>query len=227
VKLEQLVEPRSLRLVLLSDTHLLEREIDVTPGDILIHAGDFTTFGNTIPALENFNRWLGTLPHRHKIVVPAGNHELVLEADPTRRKLLSHATVLLDEAVTIEGLRIWGSPVTPLYGGAFGLWSAQQRRALYNSIPKDTDVLVTHGPPLGIFDRGNESQSHDGCKELLEAVMRVKPRLHVFGHIHSGAGIFHTQDTTFVNCAILAPDGDSLFEPTVMLMRAKNRRRPG
>jgi Icc-related predicted phosphoesterase len=226
MKTAQQIEPRTLRLVLLSDTHLLEREIDVPNGDILIHAGDFSLFGNSLSVLENFNSWLGTLPHRHKIVVP-GNHEFVLEADPSRRALLSNATVLMNEGVTIEGLNVWGSPVTPLYSGAFGIWAAQQRRNLYDSIPEDTDVLITHGPPFGILDRADSSQPYSGCQELLDAAMRIKPHLHVFGHVHSAAGIFHTQDTTFVNCAILTPDGDSLREPVVMLMRAEDRRIPG
>ena len=174
MRLNQPAEGRILRLVLLSDTHLLESEIEVPLGDILIHAGDFSMFGTSLSVLNNFNEWLGALPHWHKIVIP-GNHEFVLEADLKRRELLSHATVLINEAVTIEGLKIWGSPVTPPHSGAFGMWSAQQRRDLYNSIPADTDVLVTHGPPFGILDRADDSDSHNGDLELFNAVTRIRP----------------------------------------------------
>jgi predicted phosphohydrolase len=73
-----------LRLVLLSDTHQLHRQVEVPDGDILIHAGDFTMFAESMEAVVDFNDWLGELPHRYKIVVP-GNHEYFLEADPSER----------------------------------------------------------------------------------------------------------------------------------------------
>jgi Icc-related predicted phosphoesterase len=194
-----------LRLVLLSDTHQLHRgEVEVPDGDILIHAGDFTMFSKSMNAIVDFNQWLGELPHRHKIVVP-GNHEFFLEADPSRRSLIDNATVLIDEGIEIEGLRVWGSPVTPLYGGAFGLSSAEDRLRLYARIPENTDVLITHGPPYGILD--SDSGLHSGCRELFDAVIRVRPKLHVFGHVHGAYGIIQTEHTTFVNAALLGVHG--------------------
>jgi hypothetical protein len=68
------------------------------------------------------------------------------------------------------GLKIWGSPTTPLYGGAFGLSSAADRPSLYEKIPKDVDILVTHGPPYGILDRHTANANHAGCAQLREAV---------------------------------------------------------
>jgi hypothetical protein len=131
----------ALRLVLLSDTHQHHREVDVPDGDILIHAGDFTFFSKSLKAILDFNHWLGELPHQC-VAVP-GIHEFFLEADPPRRSLIGNATVLINEGIVIQGLRIWGSPVTPLYGGAFGLSSAEDRRRLYARIPENTNVLVT------------------------------------------------------------------------------------
>jgi predicted phosphohydrolase len=192
----------ALRLVLISDTHELHREVDVPDGDILIHAGAFTMFSKNMKTVVDFNDWLGELPHRHKIVVP-GNHEFFLEADPSSRFMLDNAVVLINEGTEIEGLRIWGSPVTPLYGGAFGLSSATDRQRLYAQIPLDIDVLVSHGPPFSILDTAPISGLHEGCRELLDAVMRVRPKLHVFGHIHTAYGIFQTEHTTFVNASRL------------------------
>jgi Icc-related predicted phosphoesterase len=192
----------------------------------LIHAGDFTMFSHSLRAIADFNEWLGELPHFRKLVVP-GNHEYFLEGDLSKRSMLSNATVLINEGTEIEGLRVWGSPVTPLYGGAFGMSSATDRKRLYSQIPKDTDVLITHGPPYGI-DSDPDSAMHAGCRELFDAVMRVRPRLHVFGHVHAAYGIFETDQTTFVNAALLGPDGDLAKAPIAMLMnrdvRSKNRR---
>jgi hypothetical protein len=93
-------------------------------------------------------RWIAP---SFKAVVP-GNHETFLEADPSQRSLLSNATILINEGIEIEGSRLWGSPVTPLYSGACGLNSAKDRKRLYAQIPEDIDVLISHGPPYGILD---------------------------------------------------------------------------
>ena len=118
-------------------------------------------------------------------------------------------------------MRIWGSPVTPLYGGAFGLSSSEDRRRLYAQIPEDIDVLVTHGPPYGILDSSPDSGMHSGCRELFDAVMRVRPKLHVFGHVHGAHGIFQTDQTTFVNAALLGVDGDLEDSPIVLRMTSR------
>jgi predicted phosphohydrolase len=210
----------NLRLVLLSDTHQLHREVDVPDGDIFIHAGDFTMFSESMEAVVNFNDWLGELPHRDKIVIP-GNHEFFLEADPSERSMLDNAVVLINEGAEVEGLRIWGSPVTPLYGGAFGLSSAKDRKRLYARIPWGIDVLITHGPPFGILDTAPISGLHEGCHELLDAVLRVEPTLHVFGHIHTAYGIFRTEHTTFVNASRFGLHGDLDRAPFVFEMTGR------
>ena len=94
-------------LVLFGDTHELHREVEVPSGDILICVGDFTMFSKSLSAIEDFNEWLGELPHRHKIIVP-GNHEFFLESNPERRSLLDNANVLIDESIEIDGLNIYG-----------------------------------------------------------------------------------------------------------------------
>jgi Icc-related predicted phosphoesterase len=213
-------ERTTLRLVLLSDTHQLHREVDVPDGDIFIHAGDFTMFSESMEVVVDFNDWLGELPHRHKIVVP-GNHELFLEADPSECSLLSNATVLINEGIEIEGLRMWASPVTPLYGGAFGLSSAKDRKRLYAQIPEDIDVLISHGPPFGILDTAPTSGLHEGCSELLDAVMCIHPKLHVFGHVHGAYGVFQTAHTTFVNASLIGIHGAVDRAPFVFEMTRK------
>jgi Icc-related predicted phosphoesterase len=210
----------TLRLVLLSDTHQLHREVDVPDGDILIHAGDFTLFSESTEAVADFNDWLGELPHRFKVIVP-GNHEFFLESDPSERSLLNNASVLINEGIEIEGLRLWGTPVTPMYGGAFGLSSAKDRKRLYAQIPLDTDVLISHGPPFGILDADPVSGLHQGCHELLDAVMWVRPKLHVFGHIHGASGVFQTEQTTFINAARLGLNCDPDEGPFVFEMTRK------
>lgn len=223
-RISQARSSQMLRLILISDTHELHREVDMPDGNVLIHAGDFTMFSRSLQAIEDFNGWLAELPHRYKIVVP-GNHEFFLETDPARRSLLSEATVLINEAIDIGSLRIWGSPVTRLYGGAFGLSAAADRERLYAGIPEGTDVLITHGPPYGILDMVPGTGIHAGDPELLEAVKRVRPKLHVFGHIHGARGMVQTDDTVFVNAALLGPSGDLDGSPIVLTISREKKSR--
>lgn len=202
-----------LIIVLISDTHALHREIEVPPGDLLIHAGDFTMGSRSAERLIDFNDWLGELPHIFRVVIP-GNHDSVVE-DASRRSLISNATLLINQGVEVMGLKIWGSPVTPLLGEAFGIASDRDRAELYSRVPADTDILVTHVPPYGILDQAPGSEYHAGCPQLLAAVRRVKPMLHVFGHAHGGYGTLHTRDTLFVNAAIPGQDFDLSNHPQV------------
>jgi Icc-related predicted phosphoesterase len=185
---------------MISDTHAMHHEVDVPPGDLLIHAGDLTMDSRSAEKLLDFNDWLGEQPHAFRVVVP-GNHDGIL-ADSQHRSLITNATLLINESVEVMGLKIWGSPVTPLLGEAFGVVSDKDRAELYSRIPDDTDILVTHGPPYGILDQAPGSEHHQGCRQLLAAVRRVKPLIHVFGHVHGGYGTFSTADTLFVNAAL-------------------------
>lgn len=206
---------REPTIVCISDTHELHREVSVPDGDILIHAGDFTFFSKSTAAILDFNKWLGELPHRYKIVIP-GNHEFFLEADPSKRSLISHAIVLINEEITVMNLKVWGSPITPLYGGAFGRSSSRDRVRLYETIPDDVNILVTHGPPYGVLDSHSGMPNHSGCSELREAVAKLKPQVHLFGHVHGAYGVTSIEDTMFVNAALLGLDGGIGWSPIVL-----------
>ncbi len=189
-----------MRVVCVADTRERHRDLVIPPGDLLIHAGDFTLHSRRKSVIADFNTWLGSLPHRHKIII-FGNHEFLFEAEPGRCSDLFNAVVHVNEAVEIAGFKLWGSPVTTLYGGAFGMSRAEDRRNLYTSVPEGTDILITHGPPQGILDGGQ------GCSELREATLRVRPKLHVFGHAHSGYGALRRGGTTYANAALAGEEG--------------------
>lgn len=216
-----------MKIVALSDTHNRHWRIDVPDGDILIHAGDFTLTG-TNSEIADFNNWLGTLPHRHKIVI-AGNHELSLQSSKYYAQgLLSNATYLFGEMVEVEGLRIFGSPMTPAYGDWAFMYQERSAGIIWSQTPYALDILVTHGPPKGIGDSWTEywhdptgrryEKTHSvGCPALLEAVERVAPRFHIFGHIHVGYGQYkNNKGTQFFNVAALDENYEIKNSPTVI-----------
>lgn len=195
-----------LQIVCISDTHGFHRELTLPPGDILIHAGDFLTDDRQVETLTDFDDWMGGLPFKHRIVV-AGNHDLLFAANRKKaRKLLTHATYLENSGVTVEGLRIWGCPVTPVVSSmAFAVERGAPSRKYWDKVPSETDVLITHGPPFRVLDAEHIMAPHLGCDQLMRAVLRVHPRIHVFGHVHGSYGREAGPDgISFVNCAVLA-----------------------
>jgi len=186
--------------VLVSDTHQRHGSIAIPEGDVLVHAGDFCGSGSRRQARE-FADFFRRLPHTHKVII-AGNHERCLEIDPDLGpKLFEGCHYLFDSGTVIEGMSFWGSPWQPEFQSwAFNLPRGPALREKWALIPGGVDVLVTHGPPNGILDR-TFSGEDVGCEELLRAVERVRPRLHVFGHIHEGYGQHEQGGTRFVNAS--------------------------
>lgn len=208
----------SITLVAISDTHALHRSVAIPDGDILVHAGDITRSGD--PAeVKDLNAYLGTLPHRHKIVI-AGNHDFCFERDPeTSRALLSNCTYLQDEAVFIDELWIYGSPWQPwFYDWAFNLRRGAEIRAKWTLIPENTDILITHGPPYGYLDQTARGEKV-GCRDLLEAVERIQPRVHIFGHIHEGYGVASNGKTHFMNACTCNLAYEPVNKPLVYVLR--------
>jgi len=178
----------SLRLVCLSDTHDRLERVDVPDGDVLVHAGDFTGRG-TPGQVRAFADSLARLPHPAKVVI-AGNHDFLFEHEPAHaRGLLGDGvTYLQDSLAEVAGLRVWGAPWQPwFHDWAFNLRRGPALAAKWALVPDGVDVLVTHGPPQGILDTTFDGRSV-GCEELAAARARIRPRLHVFGHIHEAFG---------------------------------------
>jgi Icc-related predicted phosphoesterase len=154
-----------------------------------------------LPEVVAFNAFLGTLPHRHKLVI-AGNHDWCFEKMPAACvDALTNAIYLQDSAITLDGVRFYGSPWQPwFYGWAFNLRRGSEIRAKWQRIDRDTNILITHGPPYGFGDLTADRQ-HVGCKDLLEFVELIAPQVHIFGHVHEAAGVCTNTRTTFVNAS--------------------------
>ena len=206
-----------IRIVCISDTHGQHAKLNLPQGDVLIHAGDFMTYGNRPKEIVDFNQWLGKQPHPHKVVI-AGNHDLMFERHPgAARELLGNGIYLENSGIELLGLTIWGSPVQPEFNNwAFNVARGAAIRRYWEMIPADTDVLVTHGPPFGVLDKAHPSTKHLGCEELAKAIGGIKPRLHVFGHIHGGHGSSASDGTQFVNASAVNEAYWPVYDPQVV-----------
>ncbi|CAH0480279.1 unnamed protein product [Peronospora belbahrii] len=211
----------TLRVVCISDTHSKHRKLTNIPaGDVLLHCGDMTNRGRH-DEIRDFNDWLELLPHKHKVVI-AGNHDVCMDAveynqqwnmafrhkeynDPSlSRNLLTNCTYLENRSVVIEGIKIYGSPMTPSIpgrAGAFNVARGYADKQHWAKVPSDVDILMTHGPPYGILDT-TFSGLHVGSEGLLKETMtRIRPRFHIFGHIHEAYGATRVGTTVFINAA--------------------------
>ena len=185
-----------MNITIISDTHGLHEELSLKKGDLLIHAGDITEYG-TKEETSDFLNWFTVQPFTHKIFI-AGNHDLFFEGSSKAiiKKLIPKNIIYLQNAgVEINGLKIWGSPVTPYFlGMAFNGKAAIKK--VWNKIPDNTDIIITHGPPKTIMDAGI------GCIELLNRINKIKPLLHCFGHAHGVSGCETIGNVNFINAAL-------------------------
>lgn len=197
-----------MKLIFISDTHTRHNEIKIPHGDILIHCGDVSSRGIE-REIVGFLDWFAALPHQHKIMIP-GNHDFLFEVDPTITHDMTSKrgiNLLNDSLVEIEGIKFWGSPVTPwFHNWAFNRYRGSDIESHWNKIPDDIDVLITHGPPayinngLSLVEAGEDV----GCHDLYNTIKkRVKPKVNAFGHIHEGYGTYDDGETIFINCSIL------------------------
>ncbi len=184
---------------------------------MLIHAGDFTVDFPPISEIDDlifFNRWLEKQPYRYKILI-AGNHDFIFQKDySTAKQIITHAIYLQDSGIEIDGLKFWGMPWTPPFMNWAFMAADKQMKRYTDIIPDDIDVLITHGPPYGIMDK--VGRNNVGCKNLLQTVKRVKPKAHIFGHIHEGYGTLSMDGITFVNAASLNEWYDPANKPIVV-----------
>ncbi len=192
-----------MRIVCISDTHGFHDQLQLPPGDLLLHAGDVSRSGR-LEEIDGFLQWLGQQDFRHKIFI-AGNHDFLAEADPGlfRSLIPAGVTYLENSGVDIGGLHFWGSPITPwFFDWAFNRQRGEDIRRYWAQIPPHTDVLITHGPPYGIRDL-NLHGTLTGCADLNERVWAVQPQVHLFGHIHEAYGVSEVNGTRFVNASSL------------------------
>lgn len=181
-----------MKFVLMSDTHGHHKKIQTPEADFLIHAGDIEI--RYPEDLEDFLKWFDSQPAKHKIFI-SGNHDLFMERHQAEvNEILSYSKsiYLLNSGVIIDGLKIWGSPYTPAFGTGWVFNHPRHTMSeIWDQIPKDTNILVTHGPPFGILDYvGFDHSTNQGCSSLRNVCDNLPDlKLHVFGHIHAARGI--------------------------------------
>ena len=188
-----------MRILHLSDTHGLHHQIrDLPEADVIVHSGDISHNGTESEVLDFLNWFIG-LPYPHKIFV-TGNHDLCLWDAEFIKDLPANVHFLQDGGCEIDGVKFFG--------------------LAYNHpeelIPDDTDIVVTHEPPVMILDKS--AGTHWGNTPLRNRVMEIKPRYHLFGHAHESFGTLKEDGTIFSNGSLLNERNRMVRKPRLFLL---------
>lgn len=205
-----------MKIVCVSDLHWYSP--DLGSGDILIICGDSIVVRNTPEFLYQLDFFASH--DFKKIFYCAGNHDEFVATTEIRlvKQLFEEKkiTYLESENVEYEGLKFYATPYTPCIPGMEWPFTAPEHKLKehYAGIPEGLDFLITHCPPRGILDRS--MNSHFGSIELHKKVFEVKPKHHVFGHIHDSHGKEEVEGIKFYNCSLLNGQYRKVFPPTVI-----------
>jgi len=201
-----------MKIVAFSDTHGQHRGLDYIPeGDMLVFAGDLSIYGK-LSELRDFAEWFSNFDHDYKVVV-AGNHDFMFAGNKRQEavEILRDKSIIYleDDTIQLDGITFYGTP----YSQTFDRYVFNEG---FGKIPPRTDVLISHGPPQGRNDHWNEEEGHVGSKNLREAVDRVKPSLHLYGHIHERYGGVTTDYGDSVNVSVTDRDYELAELPVVI-----------
>lgn len=209
-----------MRIVAISDCHGKYNKIKIPECDLLISCGDYSIQGR-IHEVRNFHKWLNKQEASH-IISCQGNHELMVERNFQVSKMVAleecPAVHFIDEGlIEIEGVKIWCSAITPFFcNWAWNRFRGSNIQEHWDKIPKDIDILVTHGPPYGILDTvyypdGVTPKEKVGCADLYSKIQYLdKLRYHFFGHIHGAYGHKEINGIHFYNVSIC----DEMYFPS-------------
>jgi Icc-related predicted phosphoesterase len=204
-----------VKLVFISDTHNRHKKVVVPPCDILIHCGDFSGQGMRTEVRDFFS-WFAKQDQAINKVLIAGNHDKSFDPkffdqygskdwlEDLKKEYNSAFTYLENESVNIWGLNIWGSPITPWFHGdhwAFNKHRGEDSRQVWQNIPRDTDIIITHGPVAYKVDYTDDKE-YAGCEDLRYVVKMIKPKIHACGHIHEAYGVDEDAFTKYINASI-------------------------
>lgn len=208
-----------MKILHIGDTHNYHHLLTIPDNiDMIIHSGDFSNHYDVYknePEARDFLNWYASLEIKHKILV-AGNHDaLPYHRNREFRETCKELNIIYleNESVEIDGIKIWGSPHTPQFGNWYFMKNRSKLDKVWQTIPDNTDIVVVHGPPKGLLDLSydrNHNLEMCGCSALKKRILKLEPKLCLFGHIHNNVDIINAgttklaeYDTIFSNGSIL------------------------
>jgi Icc-related predicted phosphoesterase len=189
--------------------------------DVLVIGGDVCPRGRADRQRawldQDFRGWLARVDAA-AIVGVAGNCDLAAADDPELMRSLPW-TYLENEAAQVDGLRVYGSPLSLPFGSWPFMAPDDELERVWSEIPTETELLVVHGPAYGLGDVAY-SGAHVGSRSLRKRLESL-PALRAFvcGHIHEAHGRGRVGNVEWVNAALIE-DWQPEHEPELLRVRA-------
>lgn len=223
-----------MKILNISDTHTKHRQIPLEwlsnrNGEIktIIHAGDISNIGR-LDEIEDFCKWYDSLEFVNKIFI-AGNHDWGFQRKPEEvAEIIAKypsITYLQDSSVTIDGIKIYGSPWQPFFfNWSFNLQRGKEIQEKWELIDLDCDILITHGPVQGFVDMTPHGE-FVGCESLLDTVVNKLDNmlLSVCGHIHCAHGHVYGENKLYVNASTLNESYMVAYKPIIVEIDKENK----
>lgn len=208
-----------MKICAMSDLH--RHQIDIPKCDVLAIAGDISGFDDAKWFGEIFLPYLKEQKNKYDIcLLVFGNHDDMIHAANVSFPLASdYVKILTNKEFTYKGVKFFGSPYCKYSEKIVDSINAFEEpflKTLFNDIPEDTDVLITHSPPYGFGDTVINQSYHLGSTSLTERVRIVKPKIHIFGHIHTGKKYTKENGTSYYNVSILNDNYELTYKPTII-----------
>ncbi len=178
------MKKKPIKICVFSDTHGTHRRLKIPKCDILIFGGD-----------------AGIVSYKHLEEIGRDDCKL----------FFTNAIYLENASVQIEGIRFWGSPYSVMFNNWSFMGNSDYLKHIWEYIPKNTDIVITHGPSFGILDAVNWEPQ--GCPELRKVIDEIKPKIHITGHIHECRGMFKREFTEHINATIMNEAYNPTYNP--------------
>lgn len=222
-----------MKIIALSDLHgnLISFKDEC---DIVIIAGDWSPLycQHDCTAVlkwidERLLPWMKSLNTKHVIFI-AGNHDLACtysffrndyETILKRHKLQNKVHYLCNESVIIDGVKFYGTPNSESPNG----WAFSKQYNQTYKFDSDSDVLITHQPPM-VGDVGyvRSFNKELGSRELRDRIACSNIKVNICGHIHTGSHDEHLLElhngniARIYNVSILDEDYRVAYQPTII-----------
>lgn len=187
-------------------------------GDLLIHSGDISSIGRENEVERFIKWFNGIDNYTNKVFIAGNHDLSFESEELFQRKssyfdrkmyegiaslgkpqwleillgseLDSNVFYLENNCILIDDIKIWGSPYSPTFGRdwAFNVDRGHDAIKVWNKIPKDTDIVITHTPIYGYCDRASNTNENVGCANLYQRLNELNVQLHFSGHIHEAYG---------------------------------------
>lgn len=208
-----------MRICALSDNH--NNLIDIPECEVLILAGDVSMNGGPNWFTNIFIPYLKKQSNKYDVcLIVFGNHDDNIymdgKLDKIRKSLPSYIKILDNESFEYKGINFYGSPNCRYIPGFLNTHSELELKNIFSSIPLNTDILITHSPPHGIGDTVDGEWIHFGSESLLQKSKEIKPRIHIFGHVHTGKRYSKEENTEYYNVSIVDEDYNIAYKPTII-----------